>query len=112
MTPSSPEAIMRKRTRDWASKLVLTVSVLTVPGAGWGEAQARNLVIHVYDFAHVPDRRTLAKEETDRVYGQIGVRLVWMREQSESDAPARALHVNVLIMSQASADRQTGNDAP
>jgi hypothetical protein len=108
MTPSNAEAIMKKTGFDWLCRVLMGAGALVAPVAACAEGEARTLVIHLYDYAKVPDTQLmLAKQEADQVYGHIPVRLFWVRGKPTSEAPPATVHVNVLIMSEALAKRQT-----
>jgi hypothetical protein len=110
MTPSNAEAIMKKTGFDWLCRVLMGAGALVAPVAACAQGEARTLVIHLYDYAKVPDAQLmLAKQEADEVYGHIPVRLFWIRGKPTSEAPPATVHVNVLIMSEAMAKRQTGN---
>jgi hypothetical protein len=109
MTPSNAEAIMKKTGFEWLCRVVVGAGALVAPVAACAEGEARTLVIHLYDYAKVPDAQwKLAKQETDEVYSHIPVRFFWVRGKPTSDAPPATVHVNVVIMSEALAERQTG----
>jgi hypothetical protein len=107
MTPSSAEVIMAKTGFKRFLEVLMGLGALFTPAGAYVEAQAPALLIHVYDYARVPDTHwRLAKQEAEEVYSHIGVRLLWVRGKSGADAPENALHIDMVIMSQALAERQ------
>jgi len=99
---------MKKTVSTWLYKLTLCAGVID-PTTACPESRARILVMHLYDYAKVPDAQLiLAQSEADRVYADIGVRLLWVRGKSIPAAAGATIHVNVVIMSGALADRETG----
>jgi hypothetical protein len=100
---------MKKTRSTWLCKLTLCAGVIA-PSTGWSESQTPTLALHLYDYTHVPNAQwTLARREAERVYADIGVRLLWVRGKSAPDAAAAPIHVSVVIMSRTLAERIHAN---
>jgi hypothetical protein len=70
------------------------------------------VVLHVSDLAGVPPHdRADAQGGATRVYERIGVRLVWTNGDAAHAPADGALHLDVIILTGAMADRHNANQA-
>ena len=88
---------MAKIARNVVTGLAFTVTAFMGGPALASEDGPMRLVIHVDNYARVPDAdRSKAEEAVTRIYAKAGIRLAWVTGHDQADAPG--LHVRVQLL--------------
>jgi hypothetical protein len=88
---------MAKLARNVVTGLAFTLTAFTGGPALASEDGPTRIVIHVDNYARIPDAdRSEAEEAVTRIYAKAGVRIAWVTGHDQTDAPG--LHVRVQLL--------------
>ena len=88
---------MAKIARNAVTGLAFTVTAFIGGPALASEDRPMRIVIHVDNYARIPDSdRSAAEGAVTRIYAKAGVRLAWVTGHDQTDAPG--LHVRVQLL--------------
>ena len=88
---------MAKIARNVVTGLAFTVTALIGGPALASEDSPMRIVIHVDNYARIPDAdRSKAEEAVTKIYAKAGIRLAWVTGHDQADAPG--LHVRVQLL--------------
>jgi hypothetical protein len=100
-------------TTTKAAVVVAATLVASVIGPGRALGASPDMptvVLHVNHLVDVPaDQLAEAQKIATRTYANIGVRLVWTGGFARATAPDGALHLDVILLGAAAADRKNAN---
>ena len=93
-------------SRNAAAALVAIMALVTARPASAGQ-DTPTIVLRVANDAHLSRESLLQGEErATRVYDAIGVRLIWVHDDSAEDQLPEALHLRLVLLSRKTADQK------